>query len=1006
MGMRPVRWQASPRFNIKCGGVECLFSRRKTSQLFGLERGRRRSHTQSLREMSFLRLFGYPTLQRHGGGGPIGLPPKAVALLALLVAHVSRPLSRDWAAQTLWPDAVQSDGRANLRRHLHLIAKALGNEALLLTRQTMQWNASSGIAVDVARFDASSGTQPQAAVDAYTGELCAGIEDEALDELRVQYRREYERLLRSLLDRSKNACEREDLLVWLQRLVAHDPLDDKAVRELMKARYEAGDRAGAIRDYNALVQRLRAELDVEPQVETATLFSVILGADASSEVPNNLVNAPTTFVGREREIAAIIAELRDSRALTLLGPGGIGKSRLATRVSFDVLSTYPQGVWFVDLEHAKDEPDVWAAIGEAARVPAADTTEHAVLRAFASARALVVLDTCEHVAGAATRIVEKLLACTTSAILATSRRRLGAAAMRELEIRALEIPPAVIASGDSPMRYSAYRLFVERAAMVNPAFRAESGNLVTLTKLLNSIDGLPLAIELVASRANMLTIEGMRRRLTEALRTARAQTDQRNLTMDAALNWSYELLSPREQQFFAELSVFRAGFTPEDVESICGQMPHAVDMLFRLVDASLVSVVHGKDETRYRLLETTRGFALEKLLVHTSAGHVLGAHAKHFAAKAEALAPVPETAFVELLESISLTMPDYLGALDYAVEKRSGTLGLQILEGLHRFGIRQHFNAELLARGAKLSEQKELAPAERARIARLTGMLGEASGRYALSMRLFANATAYYREHGDERELCDALTGIAVDAYHLGRYKEAERSFLEICERSERAGETLLHLKTLGRLGALYLSQAQFEKALPLLESAASGLRGLGEIRQLSFALKNLGTAAHYAGQHRKAITWIDQALECTERTSEIAMHAMALCLRGSAQRELSEINAGLDSLLAASRLFPGLEESSDLAECLEDVTSMLIACSQYERAARLMGFTDALRDRIGSPLNPGLRSYYDRDNARLHRALGAAFDERHARGEKDDAEIACRIACQALNELREGFIA
>jgi non-specific serine/threonine protein kinase len=491
----------------------------------------------------------------------------------------------------------------------------------------------------------------------------------------------------------------------------------------------------------------------------------------------------------------------------------------------------------------------------------------------------------------------------------------------------------------------------------------------------------------------------MRKRLGEALRNARANDDSRKRTMDAALSWSYGLLDPEQRELFASLAVFRSSFTVEDVERVCKHVSQPVSTLFELLDASLVSAVHAKDEMRYRLLETTRAFALEKL--SGALACLSKAHAEHFACKADTLQQITDKCFSEVLEPTLHSMPDYLAALDYACERGWAKLGLRFLEGLHRFGMRNYFNEDLYARTVPLLECSQADTAAHARISRLAGMLAEACGRYGEAVVRFKIAVSYYRKAGDEARLCDALSGLAIMAFHQGQYAQCEERLLEIRERTERLGDAPLLFKTLGRLGALYLSQGEFHKSLPLLERAATGLLELGELRQGGTALKNLAIAAHYSGRHEDAVKWANLALDNVQVSGEIPMRAMTLCMRGCAHRELGEMPAALDSLLAGSAFFSVLGRSSDLAECLEDVASTLAVCGRYEIAARLTGYCEGLRREIGSPVNPGLRTFYDRTLALLAHALGPACESYRALGLQESLESASRLAAETLAEAR-----
>jgi predicted ATPase len=964
-------------------------------------RGAHAFAAQSFASMALIRLFGHPVLDRGDGRAALGVPPKAVALLALLAANHARPLSREWLAQSLWPDDDPTAGRANLRRHFHLLVKALGDDAFVLTRHTAQWNAASAHAVDVIRFEALANAGSALALDEYAGDLCAGISEEALDALRLRYRTQYETFLLALIRSAQASHDDASLLLLLQRAVGHDPLDEDAVRELMRLRRRSGDRSGAIREYNALAVRLQSELSVEPQPETTELFREIVAEDSAPPAPNNLRNAATTFVGRERELAALAQALAESRIVTLTGPGGIGKSRLATRCCFDLLAAYRDGIWFVELDYAGGEAGIWERIADALQLPPSNARERSVLQHLREAKALVVFDTCEHVLQEVRSIAERLSKETTVTVLATSRRRLHARGERVLEVEALEVPPLDLRAGDVPLRYGAFRLFLERAALVSPAFRVEPAQIRIVSEMLRSMDGLPLAIELVASRANVLTIDGMRKRLSATMRARRASAaHSRQQTIDDAIAWSYELLSSGQREVFEWLSIFHGDFTADDVESVCSEIPLAIEALFELAEASLVAIVATGNDVRYRLLETTRAFAGERLAERGAMRTAYWAHAQYLATKADALAALPEVEYAARVESIAAGMADYLAALQHCAEYGWIAAALRLLEGLYRCGMYMRFARELLACTQALITSGQPDRQSAARVNRLAGMFAGVCGELPAAAHYMETACRYYREAGDDTKLCEALSGLAVVTFTAGRYSESERMLLEVEERTRLDGAETLHLKTLGRLGALYLSQGDFERALRYLEPAAAGLRRGGDVHQLGFALKNLAVAAHYAGRQSEAVRWTEEALALPGVPSNPGLHAMLLSLRGNAHRELGSRAQALGSQLDAAELLSGLGANVELAECVEDIAATLAAYGECEDAARLLGMADAVRLAVGSPLNPGLRRYYDQTVQRLQARLGREFAAALKAGAAASPQGAHHLARESLSRL------
>lgn len=951
--------------------------------------------------MALIRLFGHPVLDRGDDRVALGVPPKAVALLALLAANHTRPLSREWLAQSLWPDDDSAGARANLRRHFHLLVKALGEDAFILTRHTAQWNAACPHTVDLIRFEALANSGSPLALEEYSGDLCAGISDETLDGLRLRYRTQYETFLLTLIRNAQASHDDAALLLLLQRAVAHDPLDEDTVRELMRLRRRGGDRSGAIREYNALAVRLQAELAVEPQPETTALFREIVAEDSAPPVPNNLRSAATTFVGRERELTELSQALAASRIVTLTGPGGIGKSRLATRCCFDLLSAYPDGIWFIELDYAGAESGIWERIADALQLPAANARERIVLQRLRDVKVLLVLDTCEHVLQAARNVAERLVKESAANVLATSRRRLQAHGERVLELEALEVPPLDVRPGDMPLRYGAFRLFLERAAAVSPSFRVKPDQVRAVAEMLRSMDGLPLAIELVASRANLLTIDGMRKRLTATMRSRRTSAaNSRRQTIDDAIAWSYDLLSAEQREVFEWLSIFHGDFTADDVESVCSEIPLAIEALFELAEASLVAIVASGSDVRYRLLETTRAFARERLAGRGAARTAYWAHAQYFATKADALAALPEAEYAARVESIAAGMADYLAALRHCAEYGWTAPAMRLLEGLYRCGLYMRFGRELLDCTQALIEPTQHDAQSAARVQRLAGMFAGVCGALPAAAHHIGTACRYYRDAGDEDALCEALGGLAVITFTAGRYDECERILLEVEERTRRNGAQTLYIKTLGRLGALYLSQGDFERALHFLEPAAVGLKQGGDVHQLGFALKNLAVAAHYAGRHRESIAWVSEALALPGVPSNPGLYGMLLSLRGNAQREIGEIAGALHSQLAAVELLPVLGDGVEVAECAEDIATTLARCGDPDAAARLLGFADKIRLGLGAPLNPGLRHYYDATTSRIQAALGSGFAAARAAGANESPEWAGRFAGERLGRL------
>ncbi|MHB8148447.1 MAG: AfsR/SARP family transcriptional regulator, partial [Vulcanimicrobiaceae bacterium] len=391
-----------------------------------------------------LHLFGTPALCGGGVTTRLAVPAKAVALLAILVVHFGTPQLRTRLAELLWPETTDEEARANVRRHLYLLVKALPADALSLTKSSAYWNGER-VGCDIVDFLRLS-SDPRTfakAVALRQGELCAGVHDDALEPKRQALDERYVAMLTDLADASYKTGRHPDARLYLERLVAADPLDEGHVRALMSLRRETGDRAGALREYNVLAARLRTELDVEPERETTQLFQGILYASDAGSSPHNLTGETNSFVGRETELEEVGARLAGHRLVTILGPAGIGKTRLARRSAFNQLGRFPGGVWFVDLAQSYSRVDVERSVAQVLRgatTPAAPSMP-AILHALGEHPALLVLDNCEQVYIDAGEFAAALVASRNASVLATSRHCLEASDESVLHLQPRPNPP-------------------------------------------------------------------------------------------------------------------------------------------------------------------------------------------------------------------------------------------------------------------------------------------------------------------------------------------------------------------------------------------------------------------------------------------------------------------------------------------------------------------------------------------------------------------------------------
>ncbi len=399
-----------------------------------------------------IQLLGQPKLQ--WGGAPFGFrgPPRSLSLLVYLLLHKAESVTRDSIVFTFWPDLLQSDGRAKLREYLRVLLGALPEVTstpwVLADNRTLRWNPASSFWLDVAEFErlaADPLTAAQAA-ELYNGDLADRLDDEWLQSPRERLREVQSSLLWGLVESAGGRNEPRLAMAFALQLAHHDPWREDAVRALMELRCHEGDRAGALQTYRDFVRRLRVELDVEPMRETTAVYERVLTAvDMPAALPvlpkHNLPEMMTSFVGREADLETVRDALAERRLLTLVGAGGVGKSRLAIEVARSINASFLDGVWLVELAPVVD-PGALIASVIGSVLGFQNSTDASLLVALREKRLLLLLDNCEHLIDSVAALVDRLAkACPHIRILATSREPLRIEGERtERVVNLAEVP--------------------------------------------------------------------------------------------------------------------------------------------------------------------------------------------------------------------------------------------------------------------------------------------------------------------------------------------------------------------------------------------------------------------------------------------------------------------------------------------------------------------------------------------------------------------------------------
>ena len=622
----------------------------------------------------------------------------------------------------------------------------------------------------------------------------------------------------------------------------------------------------------------------------AEALDVEAGAVAPLATVARLSNLPvplTSFVGRERELAQLREALRETRQLTLTGPGGSGKTRLALEVASGEVDRFAGGVWWVELAPLAEEALVGAAVAESLGVrPLPGVTElQAACGYLASRRALVVLDNCEHLVGACAEAAEALLlAGPQIVVLATSRAPLGVGGESNWRVPSLSLPePEANGSIGAVAASDAVSLFIERARKVHPGFAVTEENARAIARVCDELDGLPLALELAAARVRMLSVDQIAAGVSESLRllTGGPRTASgRQQTLRASVDWSHDLLSADERLLLRRLAVFTGGFTLEAAEQICTgdgvERAQVLDVLGALVDQSLVIADERDTGARYRLLETVRQYGLERL-AHAGEGDSLrDRHRDFYLALAEQAAPELETG----------RQPHWVAVLDpeaanlaAAIDRALGSepeLALRFCAALYRYWPARGRLAEAeLAHSRALEACGDREPALRARVLRGRAMTASYAGRYEAAEAHTTEALALAEEVGDGQTAARARGGLGA-ALVWTNPPAARTALARAAELARAAGDdwALVHAKQV--TAQTYIWEADHARAAAANDEVAELAERVGEPLNVARRWSWFGWMAVHDGRLFEARDAAKRARAAVSAVGEPNMEAIA----------------------------------------------------------------------------------------------------------------------------------
>jgi predicted ATPase/DNA-binding SARP family transcriptional activator len=893
------------------------------------------------------------------------LSPRPATLLAHLALAPGYRLHREWLMDALWPELYLEAQGNNLNVTLHSLRKLLASAGApprtFLTRDgdMVVLAPTDAVTVDITVFDAAvdhawrkdDPMVTQAAVDLYTGDLLPEAPyDEQLDARRTTLRTSAITVLVRLGGQHAARGSVDAAIAAFSRLAALEPTHEDGRVALMRLYAVAGQPRAALDHYEQLVAILRSDLDAEPQASTYALAEAIRDgnfpetarqlvpmADAASpplvdvQSHGNLPTPLTDLIGRQRECAEVVQLLAIRRLVTIIGPGGVGKTRLAIAVGQQCLDATGDTVVFVDLSPFRDPMLVLPSIATTLGIRESGETPliNVLAMALRSRRTLLILDNFEQVIDAASDVIRLISACPQLAVLATSREPLRVRGEAQYPIAPLPLPdPAQVAAVEWLRDCPTVALFIHRARDVKPDFDLTVENVATVNAICQRLNGLPLAIELAAAWIRVHSPEALLRHLNEPLRVltggARDLPDRQRTIYDT-IQWSYDLLTEDEQRLFNRLTVFAGGSSLESAGAIANHDGHlGIDLLIgldSLIGKSLVVRDEAPDgSVRFSLLSLLREFGIERVY-ETGDTDAFLVHARHMLTlvqDAEVGLFGPDQA--RFAERVARDYANIRAALGWSVATDKCDIALQLAGSLRPYWLtHDRYTEGRYWFDAVLSIAGDASPAWRAKALFGAGRMAGEQGDYSAADRYLEDAVSCYRNIGDEQGMAFALNGRGIHAGYAGDIEQAQQ----------------------------YLHQS-----LRLFET-------VGDLHGMSRSLNNLGWTSTDQGDYVAAERWLSQSLAIARQHGQVDNVASALFNLGEVAMRRGDHEAARPYLIESLIIATDIGIMRYVAECFEGLAWITGIEGNIELAGRAYGAAAALRIAIGRPLSPTENTVY-----------------------------------------------
>jgi len=770
-----------------------------------------------------------------------------------------------------------------------------------------------------------------------------------------------------------------------QQLIRDDLPDGLTLHDMGERRLK--DLIRPERLYQLVIPNLPADF---PPLKTLDIYS------------HNLPIQLTSFIGRNHEIREITKLITEHRVLTLTGSGGTGKTRLSLQVAADLLNHFDHGVWFAELAPLTNPElipqTILSVIGVSEQ---ANKTPLEILKKYLhEKKVLIILDNCEHLIEASAKVVDTLLVAAPGLkVLASSREALGVKGELSYLVPSLSLPdPNHLPAIEQLSQYEAVQLFVDRALLVAPHFVVDKDNAPFIAKICHRLDGIPLAIELAAARIKMMSVKQISARLDDRFRllTGGARTAlPRQRTLRALIDWSYDILTDNERLLLQRLSVFAGGCTLEAAEEVCigvgrnSISPHDIlDLLTQLVNKSLVMVMEHSQtgETRYRMLETIRQYAREKLDEKGQEALMYNRHLDYFVAFVEETDETLRGAEQESgLGLLDRELDNLRAALTWSAKSNNVETMLRLASALWRYWrVRSYFSEGRHWLEDGLSRDEPASSSVRAKALMAAGSLANYQADYARARLLLEESLALHRELNDKLRIAICINLISHGKMMTGDLTGAQASLEESFAIFRDLDDTRGMGYSLYFLGSMHLASGNMAAAAPVLEESLTRLKEAGDTWWVGNTLIQLGWGINRQGDPAKALRLFDEALEISAQFGDTRGTARALMYIAEAKFSQGEYETARAKYIEGLRLFNEIGDKWWATVCIEGLAHIAAHQNNARHVARLLGATEHMHERLGAPIPAVYRESLEWSADRARAQLGAqefseAWNEGHA---------------------------